>query len=195
MLFSVIVSVDAPPPMRRYLPRRSLRKRLRGDYGPSEYRYLADEGCEYWKNAQEWKGAGILTRPEFEALVEDLDAYSSRCHTGGSLGGPLGPWVVPDVDFSSDSRSSIICLRATPILEHASNEASNEDKAQRKWDRLEQAMWRQYERGTCSHFIRVPMKARERWQERFPLGGPKYSKAVQRARKAAKSNPEVARFM
>lgn len=187
MLFSVVVTIDAPPPMRRYLPRKSLRKRLNGGYTKSEYDYLAEQGLEDWNKARQWMGSGILTRVEFEALVEDLGVYASKTQTMGTLGGPLDPigWV-PDVSFENSWDGSIVCMRATPILEHASNFCANAEEATRKWDRLEAAMWRQYECGRASHFTMVPMQARERWQRRFPFFGDVYAKAVQRARKESR---------
>lgn len=186
MLFSVLISVDAPAgtTLVRHL-RTSIRRALRGSVSESEYRYLANESDDPdhspWKWALEWKGAGILTRPQFDALIDDLGLVVEKCGTLGTLGGPLTPWggIVADVAFRDDhDEERIISLRATPITGH--DRARDEADAERIWRRLQRVMWERYDGG-----INAPdgwsYNARMKWWNRHPTSGPEYKRACQRA--------------
>lgn len=182
MLFSVIVSVDKPGAMRGALPRASLRRKLRGDYSESEYRYLAEDNPDDpWFKARNWTGSGVLTKTEFYALVEDLDLQAEDCMTLGSLGGPLGG-IVPDVAMRNDDPESIVSVRVTPFFGDSRDVVEDEEKAARMWECIRRAFINTFKHGFAGHFSKVPYKARVAWQERHPTSGEDYRRALIRER-------------
>lgn len=165
MLFSVVLSIDHPRHPARIVP-KNLRRKLRGDVGESEYRYLAKESGDPddpWKNAMEWKGSAILTRSEFDALYDALGAYDVSSATMGTLGGPLGG-IVPDlaVECEPDAYDTayIVCFRVTPVSRWGMA-AADADAAERTWTRLSNAMERTYGRkrnGRYADYENRPMR-------------------------------------
>jgi hypothetical protein len=59
---------------------------------------------------------GILTRKELEDFLDSVDAFYADCDTLGTLGGPLGPFMVPDFSFATKFQAMVSCIRATPVL-------------------------------------------------------------------------------
>jgi len=87
--------------------------------GDSEYSYLWDKGGKEpgspWEGLQDFQASGILTRKEFDRLVDDLGAFAEDYLTMGTLGGPLGLRYVPDIPFEIESDRLIVSMRVTPV--------------------------------------------------------------------------------
>ena len=104
-----------------------------------DYEYLSKESSdEVWQNLKSFQVSGIITKKEFLDLLSDLGAFPSKCHTLGTLDGPLGIGIYPDVDFTIVSEVAIFCLRVTPIPEKGGEALY---VSERNWNRLEKAMW------------------------------------------------------
>ena len=161
MLFSVIVSIDHPSHPARIIPKR-LRKTLRGSLSASEYRYLAKESADPendpWRHAKGWQGAAILTRSEFDELFDALGCHRLETATMGTLGGPLGYGVVPDVALECEpdsyDGSYIVSARVTPVSRYQ-QEADTEEQAERTWQRISGAFCRAYRDGTSPRETRL----------------------------------------
>lgn len=175
MLFSVIynVTVHGDEKLNEYLPRKSLRKYIQGGVTDNEFEYLG----EGWEKGKCWQGSGILTRTQFEAFIDDCDLMSEDVETMGSLGGPLGG-LVADINFRADHYAAIVTCRVTPILDRTPKLMEKEDEG--VWQRVRNAVIRQYSRGRGSHFTKVPYEARRKWQERYPNWGQEYASQCKR---------------
>lgn len=183
LLFSVLITIDGPDGVApgAYLPRRSLRRALRGDWRRDsddlEYAYVG----EAWARGWSWQGAGVLTRSQTEALIDDCGLSADDTQTMGTLGGPLNPlgWA-PDINFTSDDPETILSCRITPFFGDRRDDAADEERAVRKWERLRNAVIRHWEYGRCTHFRHIPEAACARWARRWPTWGPDYATNVRR---------------
>lgn len=89
----------------------------------------------WWATTSDYQVAGILDRPMFEWLMDRLGMTASSTETMGTLGGPLGPFVVPDIDYECDGDQLLIwSVRATPILDIKPKEG--------RWERVKEAIVR-----------------------------------------------------
>lgn len=89
-------------------------------------------GSSWWATASDYQASGILTREEFEKLRDDLGAYASCCETLGTLGGPLGFGIVPDIGYEVETQAVIITMRVTPLLDVKPKEG--------RWERVRKAV-------------------------------------------------------
>jgi hypothetical protein len=143
VLFGVLLSIDAPRgKLGEGLPRRSLRRVLRGDLGESEYRYLAEgDPRSCWFRAMEWKGSAVLNRAQFEALVEDVGLVALDTRTLGSLGVPWAAGgLAPAISFDAPNDWCIVSCYVTPLP----NRAGSGDFNERDWERVRSAVVRAY---------------------------------------------------
>lgn len=119
MIFSTTMSIDGPlDDVKGALPRPYLVSRLGlRNYGESEYRYLADGDEDHdFAEAVRFHGQSVLTKTEFVTLVSDCDLHAVSCSSMGTMGGPLGLNIVPDVVFEASSGEDVIfTCRVTPV--------------------------------------------------------------------------------
>lgn len=130
-----------------------------GEQGESEYAYLADEfGDPLWRDdAYDVSVSAMLTKPEFEAWRDALYLTAKDENTLGTLGGPMGPFCVPDIVFGLDENAVIDTVRVTPIPCNLAgdpiprnerferfSEDERRDYAGRLWDRLRAATLKTY---------------------------------------------------
>ncbi len=190
MLFSVIYSVDVPRdvPIRGFLPRRSVRRHMDLTEGDEQYEYDYLEGD--WVGGRHRKLVGLLVRPHFEALVEDLGLYAEDVETMGSIGAPgLFPevWCAPAIAFNGDDPEAIQSMYVTPIPEVLGIGIDEE-----RWERLRRVLIDHYR---CDnghrHFNRIPMDAREVWQDKHPYWGDGYARWCRRALARARRMDEA----
>jgi hypothetical protein len=167
MLFSVIYSVDCQfeTEIGQFNPRRSLRRHLQLTEGDEcrEYDYLGDD----WANHKHRKWAGILTRPQFEALLDDTGMWAESTETMGSLGAPgFGFGLAPAISFRNDDPQAIQGMYVTPIpcVDRVGG------WTERDFERIKRAIVHQY--GSC-------------WEFKFTLYGEKYHRACCKERKRA----------
>ena len=189
MLFSVIYSVDVPRDVsiQGFLPRRSVRRYMDCTEGDEEYDYDYLEGC--WEKGKHRKLVGLLLRPHFEALIEDLGLYAEDVETMGSLGAPgLFPevWCAPAICFNGEDPSCIQNMYVTPIPEVL---GINIDEA--RWGRVRRAVIDHYGcDGGYRHFTKIPMEARRVWQDKHPNWGGPYTQWCKRAMARARRMDE-----
>lgn len=105
------------------------------DEGDSEYAYMAEEspGSE-WEKVRDLNFSGVFNRDFLEAL-NDLGAYAESTGTMGTLGGPLGLGIVPDIVFDTQSQFLIASIRITPFVDR---EDWSVDDA--RWERMKAAV-------------------------------------------------------
>jgi len=89
----------------------------------SEYYYLAKEnegsGNEFWelwgKQAVDFSADGILNSNALETFLCGLGACPEDVQTLGTLGGPLGLGIVPDILVRMEAPQVIESIRVTPF--------------------------------------------------------------------------------
>ena len=87
-----------------------------------------------WDELREIQVEGVVT---FEQAVEYLEHIGARfedCETMGTLGGPLGLGIVPDMPFNVESQLVISSIRITPFWMDGNGEWSPLTEA--SWERL-----------------------------------------------------------
>lgn len=86
--------------------------------GDSEYNYLAEGKEDTWySHMSDLTLCAFMTRSEFKTFVSELGAYAEDCLTMGTLGGPLGIGIVPDIPMNIESDVLITSIRVTPCPE------------------------------------------------------------------------------
>jgi len=127
--------------------------------GDCEYDYLADEGSdERWKTeAYDVTVSALVDRETFDSWCKALYLRARDEQTIGTLGGPLGLCIVPDLVFSLDEQQVIDCIRVTPVPTNTAGEpiptmeripeGEREEVAERTWDRLRSAVLKVYSEG------------------------------------------------
>ncbi|MFA5572180.1 MAG: hypothetical protein WDA42_03660 [Candidatus Bathyarchaeia archaeon] len=112
--------------------------------GDSEYSYLAEESPEeeWFQHLRDVTIGVFLERKQFKAFVEDLGAYAEDCQTMGTLGGPLGYGVVPDIPMRMKSSQILDSIRVTPCP-LVNGEPIHLD-TEEKWDRVREAFLEAY---------------------------------------------------
>ena len=183
--YSVVVTIDLPASQddegnwccdeEEWTPQADIAEDLGWDWGDARdeydnYCYL-DEGEEgTWFHSRRGGGSGILTRTQFETLVEKLGVCASSTETLGTLGGPLSggmPYCVPDVAFESNDPTAVLSLRATPFIggprdlvpDPPSNVTGEKGRhawqqawVDRRWDNIRKATIQLFEDGCTSRF-------------------------------------------
>jgi len=76
----------------------------------------------FWATCSDYQASGILDRATFETLMDRLGAVAEDVQTMGTLGGPLGIGIVPDISYNIESQAVIACIRATPISDRINSE-------------------------------------------------------------------------
>lgn len=103
--------------------------------GDSEYAYLAEESDDdQWSNLQDVMICGVMNRETFTSFVEDIGGWASDIGTLGTLGGPLGLGIVPDIVIEIESQALISSVRVTPVPSNDTVEYTEE-----RWERVRTA--------------------------------------------------------
>jgi hypothetical protein len=153
MKFSIIMSVDCPDevPMSRYKPECVIpdgddkaEYGLDQTEGDEQYEFSYLEGR--WEKGTHRKWAGILTREQFDALVNQFGFCSERTPTGGSIGAPgFGYGWAPAISFNADDEDAIINMYVTPLPETIHSKREDfEGFSEDAWDRIKDAVIRHY---------------------------------------------------
>jgi hypothetical protein len=137
MLFSIIHTVDCHGGVNigYYLPRRSLMRQLRITEDDAEYEYDYLEGS--WEKGHHRKLVGVLTRPQFEAFMEDTGiwAFDEECEV---IGSPACWWgVAPAMVFRTEDPNTVVSCAVTPLPEVVGSPAPYDEKV---WDRTKKAV-------------------------------------------------------
>lgn len=146
MLFSVIYEFDVPmeSSVRRYAFRcRSLRLTERADGEPSEW-------CsDIWGGkVKHRKYAGLLTRAQFDRLIEETGMWAETTETLGSIGAPgFGYGLAPAISFRNDDPDAIQSMYVTPVPEVEPKRPVTRERGERVWDRVRNAVLTVYGNG------------------------------------------------
>lgn len=142
MKFYVIYSLDMPRScyINRYAPSKKVRRKLTLTEGDSEYEYGYLEG--EWKHGKHRKWVGLLSRKDFEQLIDDCPLYASSTETMGSLT-EFG-WM-PAINFDSEA-DVIENMYVTPVVEDSKGN-EREGMTERDWERVRRAMLNTYSNG------------------------------------------------
>jgi hypothetical protein len=68
-----------------------------------------------WDELREIQVEGIVSFEQALAYLEHIGAVYEDCETMGTLGGPLGIGIVPDIPFNIESQLVVGSIRITPI--------------------------------------------------------------------------------
>ena len=133
----------------RHLPDNSVDVTEPGD---CEYSYFADEGSdERWRTeAYDVTVTALVDRETFDAWCKALYLRARDENTMGTLGGPLGWGVVPDVVFALEEPEVLDSIRVTPVPTNIAGEPiptmeriaedQRDTVAERTWNRLRTAV-------------------------------------------------------
>lgn len=129
------------------------------EQGDCEFAYLADECADdRWRTqAYDVTVSTVVERVTFDDWCRALYLRARDEQTMGTLGGPLGPFVVPDIVFSLDEPQIIDSIRVTPIPTGSAGEPipdmarisenARPQAAERVWSRLRAAVLSIYGEG------------------------------------------------
>ncbi len=92
------------------------------------------DNWEPWDELREIQVEGVVTFEQAIEYLEHIGARYENCETMGTLGGPLGIGIVPDMPFMVESRLVVSSIRITPFWGDSNGEWSPLTDA--SWERL-----------------------------------------------------------
>jgi len=116
--------------------------------GDEQYDYGYLEGR--WSQGKHRKYVGVLTREQFDRLVEDLDLVAEETETLGSLGVPWsasGVGLAPAISFRSDvlfEQGGIVDAYVTPLPNRFCARRPDVELTAEDWDRIKAIVVRKY---------------------------------------------------
>lgn len=95
-----------------------------------------------WDELREIQVEGVVTFEQAIEYLEHIGATFEDCETMGTIGGPLGIGIVPDMPFKVESRLVVSSIRITPFWADRNGEWSPLTEA--SWERLRE-LFRQHD--------------------------------------------------
>jgi hypothetical protein len=92
------------------------------------------DNWEQWDELREIQVKGVVTFEQAVEYLEHIGAIFEDCETMGTLGGPLGLGIVPDMPFRVESQLVVSSIRITPFWMDSNGEWSALTDA--SWERL-----------------------------------------------------------